>query len=501
MVSIMNFISTRNGNYKITGTEAVIKGISPDGGLFVPENFPRITVEFLDELCELNYPQAASKIMALFMDDFSESELLAMAEDAYKCFSDPEDACPVVSIDDAVYITELWHGPTFAFKDVALSFLPRLLTACKKKVGNKEKTLILVATSGDTGKAAIEGFKDVEGTDIIVFYPKDGVSEAHKLQMKTSGGKNVYVAGINGNFDDAQTGVKRIFADTDIKNKLAERGFALSSANSINWGRLMPQIVYYFTSYCQMVNGGEIEMGEEINFCVPCGNFGNILAGWYAKQMGLPIKNLICASNSNKVLTDFFNTGKYSLKGREFIKTTSPSMDILISSNLERLVFEIMGRDWEKTAELMQNLKERGEFEIPKGLLKKQAGCFFADFATLEEVENAIGAIYESSDYLLDPHTAVAMVVAESYHDQTEDFDLTLVMSTANPYKFPQAVHQAVFGKAEPDAFKAMERVALETGEPIPDALLKLREMPVRFGDILQPSELKDKVIEYVNNR
>lgn len=493
----MKFISTRNGNYKITGTEAVIKGISPDGGLFVPESFPKVNLPFIDELCDLTYPQTASKIMALFMDDFSEEELFTMAEDAYKCFSDPEDACPVVNVDDAIFITELWHGPTFAFKDVALSFLPRLLTACKKKMGNNEKTLILVATSGDTGKAAIEGFKDVEGTDIIVFYPEDGVSEAQKLQMKTSGGQNVYVAGIKGNFDDAQNGVKRIFADDSVKEELKEKGFALSSANSINWGRLMPQIVYYFTSYCQMVNSGEIELGDEINFCVPCGNFGNILAGWYAKQMGLPIKNLICASNSNKVLTDFFNTGKYSIKDREFIKTTSPSMDILISSNLERLVFEILGRDWEKTALLMKNLKEKGEFEIDKKALSKKAGCFFADYATLDEVENAISVVYESSDYLLDPHTAVAMVVSESYYNQVEDDTLTIVMSTANPYKFPQAVHQALFGREEKDAFKAMERVAQETGEPIPYALLKLKETPIRFNDVLYPLELRDKVIEY----
>ncbi len=498
----MKFISTRDNNVVVSGAEAIVKGISADGGLFVPSEFPQLTPELLTELCDMTYPEKAATLMSKFMDEFDYAELLDIAEKAYGRFEDADEACPVVVVDEGVYVMELWHGPTYAFKDVALTVLPYLLTASKKKLGIDEKTLILVATSGDTGKAALEGFKDVEGTDIMVFYPNDGVSLMQQLQMSTQAGANVYVAAIEGNFDDAQTAVKKIFTDKSVQEELKGKGYAMSSANSINWGRLMPQIVYYVSAYCDMINSEEISVGDEINFCVPCGNFGDVLAGYYAKRMGLPVKNLICASNVNNVLTDFFATGTYDISGRDFHKTISPSMDILISSNLERLIFELTDRSGEKTAALMQELKEKGTYTVSKELLEEKIPYFFGDFASEEDTLDTIANYYEQSDYLLDPHTAVAAFVANEYYLNEEDETATVILSTANPYKFACDVYRALNdGKREPDPFKAAKRIALLSAEPIPDGIKDLELMERRFTDVLKADELRESVLQYIDKR
>ena len=367
----MKYVSTRDAGRAYSAPETIVKGIADDGGLFVPSSFPTIDKEILASLSEMTYPERVAKVLHLFMDEFAETELLSFAEKAYSRFDG--DPCPVVKIEDGLYVLELWHGPTFAFKDMALTLLPYLMVESKKKLGVDETTLVLVATSGDTGKAALEGFKNVKGSEILVFYPEKGVSTMQKLQMVTQEGNNVAVVGVKGNFDDAQTAVKEIFTDEAVKAKLKEKGKAFSSANSINWGRLAPQIAYYVSSYVDLVDCGEIDLGDKVNFVVPTGNFGNILAGYYGYKMGLPVHKLIVASNANNVLTDFFNTGKYSVK-RDFHKTASPSMDILVSSNLERLLFELSGRDTSLIKKLYQDLKEKGEFTFDLDLLDNRAG-------------------------------------------------------------------------------------------------------------------------------
>ena len=379
----MDFISTRNARRTVSGIRAVVEGLSEEGGLFVPAFFPSVDGAEMEKMLDMTYPQRAAFIIGKYLPELA-GELDSYTDKAYSRFDG--DAAPLVKLDDSLFMLELWHGPTHAFKDIALTLLPYLLTGSKKLLGEKERTLILVATSGDTGKAALEGFKDVPGTDVIVFYPGDGVSALQKLQMMTQTGGNVYVAGINGNFDDAQTAVKKIFTDGAVHKELEKNGYKLSSANSINFGRLVPQIAYYFSSYLDMVDGGEIEMGEKINFCVPSGNFGNILAGYYAKRMGLPVGRLICASNKNNVLTDFIRGGAYSAD-RQFYKTTSPSMDILISSNLERLLFELSGRNDKLTAARMAELKDKGAYSISAeelGLLKSE---FWADWSDENEIK------------------------------------------------------------------------------------------------------------------
>lgn len=493
----MKYISTRNINQRVTGSEAIVAGISGDGGLFVPEEFPQLSIEKLLELCDNSYEERAAYIMSLFLDEFSYEELLDYAEKAYSRFEG--DPCPLVNIDEGLCILELWHGPTYAFKDIALTMLPYLLTASKKKIGRNDKTLILVATSGDTGKAALEGFSDIEGTDIMVFYPNEGVSCMQQLQMSTQEGANVYVGAIEGNFDDAQNAVKEIFIDKTIAESLKANGYALSSANSINWGRLLPQIVYYISSYCDLLGAKQINAEDKINFCVPSGNFGNILAGYYAKRMGLPINKLICASNINNILTDFFTTGEYNVN-RDFYKTMSPSMDILISSNLERLLFEILDRDDTKLKELMAELKETGKYTVDYSIIENNFECFTAGYATEDDTNETIFNNYDIYDYIFDPHTAVAAYVYNEYLI-SGDYTPTVIISTANPYKFSKDVYAAISEGSDADEFSAARRLSLLTGMDMPEGIAELRNTPIRFSDVLKKADLKNKVLEYVTGK
>lgn len=488
----MFYISTRDSSCKLTASKAIIKGISTDGGLFVPSSFPNITLSEIASLSEKTYPERVAFILEKYLD-FDYETLLSFAEKAYGRFDG--DACPLLKIDDNSFILELTHGPTLAFKDMALTLLPYLLTASNEKNHSKDKTLILVATSGDTGKAALEGFKDVENTEIIVFYPADGVSDMQKLQMQTQEGKNVHVCGIDGNFDDAQTAVKKLFTNSEMIEKLKTMGYSLSSANSINWGRLVPQIVYYFSAYADLVDGGEIEIGDKINFAVPCGNFGNILAGYYAKQMGLPINKLICASNINNILTDFFKTGVYDIN-RDFYKTMSPSMDILISSNLERLLFEMSDRNPEYVKNAMAKLKENGKYEVDINLIKNLG--FEAGYASEEETEIAIDNFFDSYDYPLDTHTAVAVSVYDDYVVATGDNTLTVIVSTASPYKFPTDVYYSLTGDYIDDAFKAAKKLNEISAMEIPEQISGLKTKPAIHIDVVDKNNIDEAVIGFL---
>ena len=489
----MKYISTRNNTIEIGACEAIVNGISSDGGLYVPSSFPILTLDEIKKLSKQKYPERAAYIMAKFLDEFTYEELLSYAEKAYSRFEE-DDACPLIQIDNGMYILELWHGPTHAFKDMALTIMPYLMTAAREKMKVKEKSLILVATSGDTGKAALEGFKNVEGTNVMVFYPEQGVSRIQKLQMSTQEGDNVYVGAIRGNFDDAQNAVKAIFADNDVKEKLLKKGYSLSSANSINWGRLVPQIAYYVSAYCDLYDGEEIKIGDKINFVVPSGNFGNILAGYYAMKMGLPINKLICASNKNNVLTDFFISGKYDIK-RDFYKTMSPSMDILISSNLERLLFEIGDRNSNFVVNLMNELKSIRSYSIDKLLLRKKADCFVTGYSSEEETADAIANFFDIYDYLLDPHTAVAMNVYNNYMTDKEDATPSVIISTANPYKFSADVYNAIEDKIIDDPFKAIKKLHFLSAQEIPEDLLKLEKAEQRFTDVYNINEIKEAVL------
>lgn len=492
----MNYISTRDKSIKCSSAQAIVNGLSPDGGLYVPESFPTLTKQDFDKLVKMNYQERAAYILSLYLSDFTFEELCEYTQKAYSRFYG-DDACPLVNIDEGLYVMELWHGPTCAFKDMALTMLPHLLTASRKKVGEKDKTLIMVATSGDTGKAALEGFKDVEGTNIIVFYPSQGVSDMQKLQMKTQTGENVCVSAIEGNFDDTQSAVKTIFADEKINATLKEKGFKLSSANSINWGRLAPQIAYYVSAYCDLLEEGKIQYGDKVNFCVPSGNFGNILAGYYAMRMGVGVNKLICASNVNHVLTDFFNTGTYDIN-REFHKTISPSMDILISSNLERLLFELCGRDDKLIAQRMADLKSKGVYSITKAELAKLQSLFEVGFADDNETKEAIADAMDEYGYLMDTHTAVAYDVCMNYlADNEEDTCPTVIVSTASAFKFPADVYEAISGKKIEDAFEASERLSEETGEEIPEPLCGLKQREVRFEEVIDRKEIANKVVSY----
>ncbi len=491
----MKFYSTR-GFGPVSGAEAIVRGLAPDGGLFVPESFPALTTENIADLAELPYEKRSAYIMSLFLTDFTYEELLSYTEKAYAKFDG--EAAPVTKVDEGIYLLELWHGPTFAFKDIALTVLPYLLTGSKKKMGGDKKTQILVATSGDTGKAALEGFKDVEGTEITVLYPVEGVSDMQKRQMITTEGKNVHVLGVKGNFDDAQTAVKNIFSDEEMRKKFLSLGYELSSANSINFGRLVPQVVYYFSSYCDLVSAGEIELGTPINFVVPSGNFGNILAGYYAKRMGLPVRNLIVASNKNDVLTDFFASGVYDAK-RTFYKTISPSMDILVSSNLERLLYEMTDRDPKKVAEFMACLKENGMYRVDEDVLFEKLPEFLGYSSSEEETKDMMDNFYDEYSYLIDPHTAVGMSAFFKYVDEFGDVDTpTVVVGTASPYKFPQSVLSAVFKKEEEDAQKAAKKVASFSSTKIPEAIAELQNKPVLHPGVAEKSEIASKVLEFL---
>ena len=471
----MNYVSTRDTGIKVTASQAITKGISAEGGLFVPENLPKVSMDTVSELAKLDYIGRAKSILSLFLTDFTEAEVDSCVKGAYETgFSDAKVA-PLAKIEDGVHILELFKGPTCAFKDMAIQILTRLLTVSSGKAAKGTKIVILVATSGDTGKAALEGFKDVENTQILVFYPSDGVSPMQKLQE----GNNVSVCAIEGNFDDAQSGVKRIFTDKAIGEKLAANSMAFSSANSINWGRLCPQIVYYFSAYCDLLASGEIKAGDEINVVVPTGNFGNILAAYYAKEMGLPVKKLICASNSNSVLTEFLTTGVYD-RNREFFTTISPSMDILISSNLERLLYSVSGS--ENVKNWMKQLSEDGKYEVDTATLDEIKAVFAAGCCDDTETKETIAKVFNEKGYLCDTHTAVAVKVYYDYKEKTGDTTPAIIASTASPFKFSAAVLEAVAGGTEGlDEFEMVERLAEVTGKACPEQLANLRNKAVRF--------------------
>lgn len=490
----MDFISTRGLGAVSAGT-AILKGIAEDGGLYVPSFFPQLTKEDLQNMITMDYAERAACVIGMYLSDYTEAELLSYARKAYARF-DGEPAPVISGIDETTYVMELFHGPTLAFKDIALTLLPHLMGAAHKKCGSDKKTLILVATSGDTGKAAIEGFKNVEGTEIVVIYPSEGVSALQKLQMQTSNGDNVHVLGIKGNFDDAQSAVKRIFNSQSAKDRFEKLGYSLSSANSINWGRLVPQIVYYISAYVDMLGTGEIAEGEEINFVVPTGNFGDVLAGYYAKKMGLPVSKLIVASNVNDVLTEFFNTGKYDVN-RPFHKTMSPSMDILISSNLERLLFEIMDRDASKVSALMESLKTDGEYKVALEEIFDKVPEFVAYSSTEDGTEATIDNYFETNDYLLDPHTAVAVNSYNEYLTETGDPTKTVVVSTASPYKFAHDVYEAVSGKDEPNPFLAVKKLSAYTMTKVPKEIEELKELEPIHLDVVEVKDIEKAIFAY----
>ena len=484
----MKLISTRNTEERLEALEAALRGIAPDGGLYVPLQFPEIGD--VDSLAGMDYPALAAHVLGQYFDGVR--SLGALTRDAYAGFDD-ESVAPVKKLDADTFVMELWHGPTLAFKDMALSVLPRLMSEAMKDAGGKD-VLILVATSGDTGKAAMEGFCDVPGTRIIVFYPNDGVSDMQRLQMVTQEGANTHVVAVRGNFDDAQNGVKAIFGDKAFADVMAGKGYALSSANSINFGRLAPQIAYYIWAYAQLIKRGEIAQGEKINFVVPTGNFGNILAAYYAKQMGLPVSKLICASNKNNVLTDFFKRGEYSLK-REFYKTMSPSMDILISSNLERLLFELVGRDADAVTGMMQRLKDDGAYAIDGAAKDALGRDFYADWCSEQETMACIKDTFKQYGYLLDTHTAVAAGVYEKYR-QTGDKTKTVIVSTASPYKFPQDVLASLGEAAEGmTVFGMAQRLRDISGMPIPKQIEALEQKPVRHSKVVGKDDMRDAVL------
>lgn len=484
----MNYSSTRDGSKSVPSSICLLKGISSDGGLFVPQSFPVLSLAQIASLGDLSYSERAFEILSRYLTDFSQEELLDCVNKAYNSGSfDDRSNAPLTRLTPDESILELWHGPTLAFKDMALQLLPHLLVTAKQKQGITDDIMILVATSGDTGKAALEGFCDVEGVRIAVFYPNEGVSHMQKLQMVTQRGNNVTVGAINGNFDDAQTAVKRIFADKAFNELLAGRGVRLSSANSINWGRLVPQIVYYFSAYADMYKRGNIELGEEINFVVPTGNFGNILAGYYAYRMGLPVHKFICASNSNNVLTDFINTGEYNAR-REFHKTMSPSMDILISSNLERLLFHLADGNSDYITKLMEQLKHDGRYKADDTIMSRLREKFAGGFATEEQTSQAIAETYRDYGYIIDPHTAVAQSVLKQYRSATGDMTTAVTVSTASPFKFPSSVLNAIEGSRldELDAAARLE----ELGAEEPDSLRYLHMKPILHDLVCEKDEL-----------
>ncbi|MBR7107349.1 MAG: threonine synthase [Lentisphaeria bacterium] len=489
----MFFTSTRK-NCEISASAAIAKGISDEGGLFVPSEFPRFLPGELESLVKLSYKERAARVLHKFLTDYTAEELGVCVEGAYEGNFDNNEPAPVKEISPGENILELWHGPTCAFKDMALQILPYLLSAATRKNCPERTTVILVATSGDTGKAALDGFADVPGTRIIVFFPRDGVSDMQKLQMTTQKGENVAVCAIEGNFDDAQTGVKNIFADKEIVKFLEERNMEFSSANSINFGRLAPQIVYYISSYCDLVKSGKIAMGSAINVAVPTGNFGNILAAYYAKQMGLPIKRFICASNRNNILADFIGTGVYD-RNREFFTTESPSMDILISSNLERLLYHLSNGDCAQIAALMGELKSTGRYTVSKEMLAKLQQEFYGGYCDDAAARETIRECFEKQNYLCDTHTAVAVNVYRKYAAETGDTTPVVIASTASPYKFAPAVLNAVGGNGEAkDGFAVMEELSALTGTPVPAPLAGLREAEVLHKSSVAREAMSDFV-------
>ncbi len=497
----MNYKSTRDNNMNVSSAQAIAQGICENGGLFVPENLPRLSYSDLKELQHSSYAERATRILSLFLSDFTTEEIADCVSSAYTDGKFENDLpAPMSLLQNGkinMYMLELWHGPTCAFKDMALQLLPHLLTRSLQKIHSSKTAVILVATSGDTGKAALEGFKDVDGTRIQVFYPQNGVSPMQKRQMNTQEGVNVAVCAIEGNFDDAQTGVKKIFANQKINETFTQNNMMLSSANSINWGRLLPQIVYYFSAYCDLMANGEIDFdGEKVNIVVPTGNFGNILAAYYAKKMGLPVNKLICASNSNNVLTEFLNTGLYN-RNRDFHATISPSMDILVSSNLERLLYDLTDGDSARVASWMNELATTGKYQVSEDVLNRIHEIFYAGYCDDKATKAAIKEIYDVENYLCDTHTAVAVNVYHQYINDTNDAETpTIVVSTASPYKFADSVLNAILENdcGDETEFEKINKLAAITGTPIPQQISDLELKPVRFDNLCTKEEM-DKVV------
>ena len=494
----MKYTSTRGDQNHINAAEAIIAGLAPDGGLYLPVSLPEFSVTDIRSMLSMTYPQRAAMVLSRFLTDYTAAELEDYTQRAYSAekFAAASPA-PVRPLTEYVSILELFHGPTCAFKDFALQMLPLLLTGALKKTGEKRTIVILTATSGDTGKAALEGFADVEGTKIAVFYPDGGTSPIQRLQMTTQKGENVHVFAVNGNFDDAQNGVKRIFNDTDFQKELAEQGYLLSSANSINWGRLAPQIAYYFSAYCDLVLQEKVELGMPFNVVVPTGNFGNILACYIAKCCGLPVGRLICASNSNNVLTDFLETGTYD-RNRPFYTTNSPSMDILISSNLERLLYLMCDGDCEKVAGYMKELQETGTYTVDEEMKKRIQSDFAAGYADDEQTADMIDQIYADYGYLVDTHTAVAIDVYRQYSRTSGDTTPTLIASTASPFKFPASVLKALGQNSKGTDFEKLDRLSDISKLAAPAQLSSLRDKEERFTEVIEPLKMKDAIAQWL---
>lgn len=493
----MYYKSTRNSSIRFSAAEAIVNGISAEGGLFVPSEIPQMTLDEITALGNMTYSERAAAVFSKYLTDFTAEEIRYCTDNAYtdKSFA-TKNIAEVRKLTDDIHILELWHGPTCAFKDMALQILPYLLTTSVKKINLNKKVVILVATSGDTGKAALEGFADVPGTNIIVFYPEDGVSAMQKRQMTTQDGSNVKVCALKGNFDDCQNGVKAIFTDENVKKKLSDAGMMFSSANSINWGRLAPQIIYYLSSYAELVKNGSIKAGEKINITVPTGNFGNILAAYYAKNMGMPVNKLICASNANNVLTDFINTGVYD-RNRSFITTISPSMDILISSNLERLLYLLSGEDDAVIRDLFGKLASTGRYEVSADVRAKLQADFCAGCCDDKQTMAEIADIYKKYSYTLDTHSAVAVKVYEDYRARTGDTTKTLIASTASPYKFSASVLEAIEGKrSDDDEYTLIDRLNKLSGYPVPASLAALKNKPARFTDVIGRDDMEEYVLK-----
>ena len=496
----MLYNSTQNNDRVVESAQAIAQGISEEGGLFVPQSFPKFSIDDIKNMLSMSYQERANAVFKCYLTDFTDDEIADCVNKAYtKEKFESENPAPLTTVEykeNELNILELWHGPTCAFKDMALQILPHLLTKSLKKTADGTKAIILVATSGDTGKAALEGFKDVENTEIIVFYPENGVSAMQKHQMNTQQGENVHVCAIKGNFDDAQTGVKMIFTDRSNSEALAQNGMMFSSANSINWGRLLPQIVYYVSAYCDMVKEGKVALGEKINVVVPTGNFGNILAAYYACEMGIPVNKFICASNSNNVLTDFINTGVYD-RNRDFYTTISPSMDILVSSNLERLLYKLSDNNDALVRELMTKLKTEGVYEVPQEVKEKIASAFYGGFCDEELTQTTIKELFDSKGYLCDTHTSVAVAVYDKYVNETGDKTPAVIASTASPYKFSKSVLEAISDNELPESeFDMVDMLFELSNTKVPTPIAELKGLEARFDNVTEKENMKLTVFE-----
>lgn len=490
---LLKYESTRDKNVQVSPSEAVVKGLSNDGGLFVPRTIGDLNLD-LKEMCELGFHDTAKKILSLFFSDFTEAQINDSVMNAYDGKFDDKAIVPVVKVGEQ-FVMELFHGSTIAFKDIALSILPYLMKKAQANCKMKEDIVILTATSGDTGKAALEGFKDVEGTKIIIFYPNDGVSKVQEMQMVTTEGDNTYVVAVEGNFDDAQSAVKEIFNDLALRDQLEKMGMKFSSANSINIGRLVPQISYYFSTYADLVKKNEIKLGDAINFVVPTGNFGNILAGYFAKQLGLPVNKLICAANENNVLHDFLSTGVYDIN-RDFVKTMSPSMDILISSNLERLLYFMSGMDNAYIADLMTKLKTEKRYEVTDDIKAKVKDQFWSSYCSEADTTETVKKVYDAYDYVLDTHTAVAYKVYEDYLKETGDESKAVILSTASPFKFTGSVYKSLFGETETEELKLIKELSDKTGLAVPDQIAGLGDREIRHNRLCTPATMPKEILD-----